>query len=301
MVSDRLMAVRYEDQPTLLAIADSPDGRREACRSAALAECRSLGDLAVDEARERLERQIAVDVVLADLSAESDDTAALLCAIEAEAATGRFRAVVRHPLALVDFVQALAPSALPLCEASETETVALLAYAARRAPDRLHDGSRTRAPEILQQLSQEVARIAHMLAALSEDEGAAARLESAAEAGDESGITAADLRAVLRTRRLRASFFKNDLFADPAWDIMLDLMAARLEGRRVPVSSLCIAAAVPPTTALRWIKRLTDEGVVVRVADPQDGRRVYIALADDAARALADYFRAAQRVSPFPA
>ena len=80
--------------------------------------------------------------------------------------------------------------------------------------------------------------------------------------------------------------------------MLLDLMAARLEGKRVAVSSLCIAAAVPATTALRWIKALTDRGLFVREADPRDGRRVYIALSDEAARALAAYLRAVQRISP---
>ena len=62
--------------------------------------------------------------------------------------------------------------------------------------------------------------------------------------------------------------------------------------------SLCIAAAVPPTTALRWIKMLTDVGLLVRVADPHDGRRVYIELAPQTAAGLAAYIKAAQRISP---
>ena len=73
-------------------------------------------------------------------------------------------------------------------------------------------------------------------------------------------------------------------------------MAARIEGKRVAVSSLCIAAAVPATTALRWIKMLTDRGLFIRSADPQDGRRVYIELSDEAARALTAYLRAVERL-----
>jgi DNA-binding MarR family transcriptional regulator len=106
------------------------------------------------------------------------------------------------------------------------------------------------------------------------------------------------IRSIIRARRLRDSYLQGDLFADPAWDMLLDLMAARLEKHRVAVSSLCIAAAVPPTTALRWIKTLTEKGLLVRRADPADGRRVYIELSDEAARALAAYIRAAQRISP---
>ncbi len=79
--------------------------------------------------------------------------------------------------------------------------------------------------------------------------------------------------------------------------MLLDLLQAEIVQHRVPVSSLCIAAAVPATTALRWIKTLTDHGLFVRVADPQDGRRVYIELSEDAARQLAAYLTAVQRIS----
>jgi DNA-binding MarR family transcriptional regulator len=96
---------------------------------------------------------------------------------------------------------------------------------------------------------------------------------------------------------MREQFFGPDLFADPAWDILLDLYAARLEQQRVAVSSLCIAAAVPATTALRWIKTLTETGLLVRTADPNDGRRVYIELSQETADSLDTYFEAAQRTS----
>ncbi len=55
---------------------------------------------------------------------------------------------------------------------------------------------------------------------------------------------------------------------------------------------------MPATTALRWIKTLTEHGLFVRVADPQDGRRIYIELADQAAEALEAYLSTALRVTP---
>ena len=76
------------------------------------------------------------------------------------------------------------------------------------------------------------------------------------------------------------------------WDILLDLTAARAEGRRVSVTSLCIAAEVPATTALRWIKTMTDAGLFLREADPDDGRRIFIALAEGAFDAMARCFEA---------
>jgi len=72
-------------------------------------------------------------------------------------------------------------------------------------------------------------------------------------------------------------------------------MAARLEDEEVSVTSLCIASAVPSTTALRWIRNLIDMGLLCRRADPTDGRRIYISLTDPAARAMSAYLAAAKR------
>jgi DNA-binding transcriptional ArsR family regulator len=98
------------------------------------------------------------------------------------------------------------------------------------------------------------------------------------------------LRRILRQRQLRARFFDGDLFADPAWDILLDLTAARAEHKRVSVTSLCIASGVPPTTALRWIGQLTEAGLLERIEDDTDRRRAFIGLTDRAADAMARYF-----------
>jgi hypothetical protein len=88
------------------------------------------------------------------------------------------------------------------------------------------------------------------------------------------------VRAILRHRRMRDKFIGGRLFADPAWDMLLDLLAARHERRRVSVSSLCVAAAVPPTTALRWIKVLELEGHLAKRADPNDRRRIYVEITE---------------------
>ena len=98
------------------------------------------------------------------------------------------------------------------------------------------------------------------------------------------------VRSVIRARRLRNRYFQDDLFADPAWDMLLDLLQAEIAQLRVPVSSLCIAAAVPATTALRWLKTMTDQGIFRRRADPHDGRRVFVELSPEASVAMRRYF-----------
>lgn len=98
------------------------------------------------------------------------------------------------------------------------------------------------------------------------------------------------VRQIIQQRHLRARFLDGDLFADPAWDMLLDLTAARAEHSRVSVTSLCIASGVPPTTALRWIAQMTDAGVLERLEDDADRRRAFIALSDSCADGMARYF-----------
>ncbi len=72
--------------------------------------------------------------------------------------------------------------------------------------------------------------------------------------------------------------------------MLLDLTAARVEHRRVSVTSLCIASGVPATTALRWIAQMVECGLFERVEDDADKRRAFVALTDRAAEAMARYF-----------
>lgn len=98
------------------------------------------------------------------------------------------------------------------------------------------------------------------------------------------------VRRIIRQRQQRARFFKSDLFADPAWDMLLDLTAAHAERARVSVTSLCIASGVPPTTALRWIGQMTEAGLLQRNEDKTDRRRAFITLTDKATDSMARFF-----------
>jgi DNA-binding MarR family transcriptional regulator len=94
-------------------------------------------------------------------------------------------------------------------------------------------------------------------------------------------------RRYLRLRRRRESLFASGgfgegMFGEPVWDMILDLYVARSQGKRISVSSLCLAAAVPPTTALRHINLMVQGGLATRQGDPDDARKVYIRLCDRA-------------------
>lgn len=98
-------------------------------------------------------------------------------------------------------------------------------------------------------------------------------------------------REILRARRLRERIFGGELFADPAWDMLLELHAGHELDRRISVSSLCYASAVPPTTALRWVERLERDGWVRRSPDPGDRRRYWITLTEKGLTATRTYLR----------
>lgn len=95
---------------------------------------------------------------------------------------------------------------------------------------------------------------------------------------DDPSYLARFASALLRARRLRESVLPPSLFADPAWDILLDLYVQGATGRRVSVIDACHASHVPSTTALRWLELIAAEGLITRQADPRDARRRFIEL-----------------------
>lgn len=221
--------------------------------------------------------------------------------------------VAIFPAGQIDLAAALlgAPRTQLLCDPGAGELLAALALARAEgeASPRLSWADVTRDSEVvrLRRLNDEVARIADVLARLTRGDFAeedeierrtgirAPDMEYRGPDEPVPDIAAAEIRAVIRARRLRAQYFASDLFADPAWDMLLDLFAAGIERRRVSVSSLCIAAAVPPTTALRWIGTMHDAGLFRREADPGDRRRAYIVLSDKAQHGMRNYVSAVRR------
>lgn len=160
----------------------------------------------------------------------------------------------------------------------------------------------------LLRLSEQVDAIAQRIEGLSDSPHPDAR-QHMADAGGENGPSVfsgfsregaggkaprlpgpRQVRRIIAERQARAKFFDAELFADPAWDMLLDLAAAEGEGTRVSVTSLCIASGVPPTTALRWVRQMTENGLFERIDDPSDKRRAFISLSAKSRDAMARYF-----------
>lgn len=246
---------------------------------------------AIATASARLDAQAQVDLILIDATgAEEAALAPLLVRLDTLAHSRGTAVIAECTLDQLDLVAAMLtdPSAQILCEPAPYDLAGAAALSGVRTARRLHDQSRDDERAQLQRVTAEVSRIAETLARIangpdSDDPGSVrSRTSSYRAMPVESAepVTAAQVRDALRARRMRDKVFGGDLFADPAWDMLLDLYAAELEQRRVSVSSLCIASAVPPTTALRHIGAMIEAGFLERSADPGDRRRAYISLAE---------------------
>ncbi len=298
-------ATTYDGSKPALLFGGFARGMGEAAEILEGSGVRLVDRLSVAEGLERLPLQPALG--LAWLELETDDLGPdlerVLDHLEERAVAQGTAVVATAPAvvesasrsaALVDLLAARLthPRTEILIAPDNAQRVAALAVArsgALRALDRAHDATKDNAAR-LRQLSDEMGRIAATLARLSTGPGGEAAVKPAARGEATPPLDVDVVRSVIRARRMRARYFSEELFADPAWDMLLDLLQAELAQLRVPVSSLCIAAAVPATTALRWIKTMTDVGLFKRRADPHDGRRVFVELSSTASDSLRRYF-----------
>lgn len=251
------------------------------------------------------------EVVLLDCPMVSGAGLAALTRLDLRAAHAGAHLVVSTSVAALDDVFACLDQSNPqiLVDPTRAERVVALGRVLARIPHlrvrELSEDDRL----MLLRLTEQVSEIAQRLDRLNGTpdgvtEGSAFRFESPKRTFDRGGeaeqrLTRATrpplpdprlVRRIIRNRQLRARFFDGDLFADPAWDILLDLTAARAEHSRVSITSLCIASGVPPTTALRWISQMVESGLLQRVEDEIDRRRAFVTLTDHAADAMARYF-----------
>jgi hypothetical protein len=287
MAHDALAMIEYRSDPAIFILGDS----REAV--ACWQDAAQSAGIPVRGTSENISVEMDLPISSVPLAIQIDGEAfGLVARLNAEAEAGRRIALSGSP-SLMDAAAVWHDNIRLSSAPTDVERLEDLAALVAPSSARLHDVGRD-SHDMLRKLSEDVGRIAETLATLA----TLAEEPEAARGDAEEALDAGAIRAIIRARRLRENYFPACLFADPAWDMLLDLMAARLEGQPVAVSSLCIASAVPATTALRWIRTLTESGLLVRVADPRDGRRVFIDLSDQTARSLTDYLRLARRIGP---
>jgi hypothetical protein len=251
------------------------------------------------------------DVVLIDCPVVDGATVAALARLDQRAAHVGAQLIVSTSVEALDDVFAALDQCEPqiLVAPSRAERIIALGQVLSRLPQRRVRELSEEDRLVLLRLTQQVTQIGERIDKLGGGATAASPAAApsapafrfdgdAAARGSEDKLVRARpslpdprlVRRIIRQRQMRARFFDGDLFADPAWDMLLDLTAARAEQGRVSVTSLCIASGVPPTTALRWIGQMTEAGLLKRIEDESDRRRAFITLTDKAVEAMARYF-----------
>lgn len=274
----------------------------ETVRSASMATTqlhgRIVDTIPLAGAAARLRRHVGRPILIVDVGAGAEATVATdLAEIVSLADAHGWPLVLAMPKSRIDLVMSVLGrrDAQLLCEPLEADWIGAVAVAAaaRLPVPGPSDAARESEAARRARLNQDMARVAEaLLNARGRGDGAAHgpdRRTGYVPEPQSIELSATLVRDVIRARRLRDRHFAVQLFEDPAWDIILDLFAARLERAQVSVSSLCIAAAVAPTTALRWIQKLSDAGLLEREPDPFDKRRAFMKLSPEAVSSMTRY------------
>jgi DNA-binding MarR family transcriptional regulator len=99
-------------------------------------------------------------------------------------------------------------------------------------------------------------------------------------------------------RRRRNRYLPEHLFAEPAWDILLDLFVNGVRNRPISITSACIAGGIPPTTGLRWLGVLEKEGLLIRETSEEDARVTWARLSQYGMDVMRSYIAEACGMSP---
>jgi len=75
-------------------------------------------------------------------------------------------------------------------------------------------------------------------------------------------------RKVHTGRRRRDRILGASISSEASWDMLLELYAAEGEQKVTSLTELCLASAVPSSTALRHLKLLEEAGLVYREPSP---------------------------------
>lgn len=90
----------------------------------------------------------------------------------------------------------------------------------------------------------------------------------------------ATARWIYRLRGRRLPAFGASVFAEPGWDLLLDLYISHAEGRRLSITAACIGSRASTATAIRYVGLLCDAGILRRTADECDQRRSFVELTE---------------------
>lgn len=142
----------------------------------------------------------------------------------------------------------------------------------------------TKIPDECTRLTRQIRHLQEELARLAMPPE---KYESAPQQSVRRSTTAA---RILKLRTRRNEIFGKGIFGEPAWDMLLQLYDAQLEGRTEYVTGLCAASGVPPSTVLRWIRCLLERRWIERKLDDHEKHRLALSLTPEGRDAMERIF-----------
>jgi|GEM_PF-2262963 len=91
-------------------------------------------------------------------------------------------------------------------------------------------------------------------------------------------------------RENRLKVFGHLVAGEPWWDILLDVAHAHFERRRLQTTGIASYVGVPQTTTLRYLDIMSKAGLIQRLSDPRDKRRVWVEITNLGIQKLEDTF-----------
>ncbi len=268
-----------DDKDLLLEQADLLDLLGYSCRTAASAE----------EAKAVFNEHADINLVISDWSLPSGNGLQLIKSLGESNRSGRnFVAILLTGYPSIELaVQAMQDGFVDFLSKPVTRDMyeAALERAAQRLATMEASARDTQVVESVANIQESLHALMSKLGVSDKDAGAGDD-DVAASMANPNSVHPAVLKSIIKARRNRQKYFEGDLFSDPSWDILLELTAAHIENRQESVTSVAIAASVPASTAIRKIRELADRGLLRRWTDPNDARRIFVALTDDAAKRM---------------
>lgn len=97
------------------------------------------------------------------------------------------------------------------------------------------------------------------------------------------------IRRLFSFREEVAGAFASHLFGDHVWEILVEVVSSELAGEPISVTGAAAASGSAHATALRGIEALEREGLLGRMPDDRDRRRVWLRLTPKAREAFATF------------
>jgi len=108
---------------------------------------------------------------------------------------------------------------------------------------------------------------------------------------DVGAMSSVVLNHLRKLRRVRGENLPQGITVEASWEILLDLYVSERQGERISLTALGGSAGVPLTSALRRIQELERNGMISRIPDQTDKRRVAAHLTEKGREAVQAFIR----------